>query len=118
MVNLVGNILYGQKNFRFQKLKFHFPPLVWLHIIPAAVVAVSTSSLLRQVLGHSRVEIYERYYQSQKERKSIQAAYLETPEDEAFLRALGTMSLTRDHNAPRELSKEQIEAVERDPELV
>ncbi|KAN0082199.1 Protein of unknown function (DUF3435) domain containing protein [Elaphomyces granulatus] len=27
------------------------------------------------------------------------------------------MSLTRDHNAPRELSKEQIEAVERDPEL-
>ena len=64
------------------------------------------------------MEIYERYYQSQKERKSIQAAYLETPEDEAFLRALGTMSLTRDHNAPRELSKEQIEAVERDPELV
>ncbi|OXV06835.1 hypothetical protein Egran_05397 [Elaphomyces granulatus] len=47
-----------------------------------AVAAVSTSSLFRQVLGHSRAEIYERYYQSQKVRKSVQAAYLETPEDE------------------------------------
>jgi hypothetical protein len=79
-----------------------------------SVPAVATT-LRSQVLGHSRAEIYERYYQSQKVRKDVQAAYSETPECEALIRALGNMSLTRDPNALKHLSQEQLDAVEQDP---
>jgi hypothetical protein len=68
-------------------------------------------SHLLGVLGHSRAEIYERNYQS----KDVQSAYSETPEHDTLIRALGNMSLTRDPTAPKNLSPEQIDAVERDP---
>ena len=71
-------------------------------------------SHLLGVLGHSRAEIYERNYQS----KDVQSAYSETPEHDTLIRALGNMSLTRDPAAPKNLSQEQIDAVERDPQLV
>ena len=67
-------------------------------------VDVAITSIRSQVLGHSRADIYERYYQSQKVMADVQSAYLGTPAREALIRSLGTMSLTRDHNAPKELN--------------
>jgi hypothetical protein len=45
-------------------------------------------------MGHSRAEIYDKYYINQ-----VQSAYLGTPKD-ALISLIGHMSLTRDHEAP------------------
>jgi hypothetical protein len=82
------------------------------------LLAVATTSIRSKVLGHSRADIYERYYQSQKVLEDVDSAYLGTPAREALIRTLGTMSLTRDPNAPKELNQEQLDTIEQDPELV
>jgi Protein of unknown function (DUF3435) len=79
---------------------------------------VATTSLRSQVLGHSRADIYDRYYQSQKVRQDVQAAFLETAEHKALIRALGNMSLSLDSNVPKGLNDEDKQAAERNSDLV
>jgi hypothetical protein len=83
--------------------------------------AVASTSIRSQVLGHSRADIYDRYYRSQVVRQDVQAAFLETPEQKALISAMGNMSLTMDPNAPKglsDLSHEDQQAVECDQYLV
>ncbi|QSS59407.1 hypothetical protein I7I51_08842 [Histoplasma capsulatum] len=70
-----------------------------------------------QVLGHSRADIFERYYLSQKVKRDVQSAYLGFPARESVIRAVGMMSLTRDPRVPKELTDEQKAAIEHDPHL-
>ncbi|EDN08104.1 predicted protein [Histoplasma mississippiense (nom. inval.)] len=70
-----------------------------------------------QVLGHSRADIFERYYLSQKVKRDVQSAYLGCPARESVIRAVGMMSLTRDPRVPKELTDEQKAAIEYDPHL-
>ncbi|OJD24587.1 hypothetical protein ACJ73_04052 [Blastomyces percursus] len=80
--------------------------------------AVSTTSECNQVMGHSRADIFERYYISVKVKRDVQSAYLGFPARESIIQAVGRFSLTRDPRAPKELSNERKEAIERDPQLV
>src|ERR1700684_1526316 len=83
--------------------------------------AVASTSIRSQVLGHSRADIYDRYYRSQVVRQDVQAAFLETPEQKALISAMGNMRLTMDPKAPKglsEFSHEDQQAVECDQYLV
>lgn len=53
-------------------------------------------------MGHSRSEIFEKYYLSQVVGADVMSAYLGTPSKDALNRLAGHMSLTRD---PRALAK-------------
>ena len=59
-------------------------------------------------MGHSRAEIYDRYYVSQYVKKDIQAAYLGTPSKNALIGLVSHMSITRDPRAPTHLNKQQV----------
>ncbi|OJD22352.1 hypothetical protein ACJ73_06295 [Blastomyces percursus] len=84
-----------------------------------AVDTVATTSECNQVMGHSRADIFERYYISVKVKRDVQSAYLGCPARESIIQAVGRFSLTRDPRAPKELSSnEHKEAIERDPQLV
>ncbi|EDN03649.1 hypothetical protein I7I51_05473, partial [Histoplasma capsulatum] len=83
-----------------------------------AVDTIATTSERNQVMGHSRADIFERYYISVKVKRDVQSAYLGCPARESIIQAVGRFSLTRDPRAPKELSNEQKEAIERDPQLV
>ncbi|EDN08839.1 FluG domain-containing protein [Histoplasma capsulatum] len=80
--------------------------------------AVATTSERNQVMGHSRADIFERYYISVKVKRDVQSAYLGCPARESIIQAVGRFSLTRDPRAPKELSNEQKDAIERDPQLI
>ncbi|EDN08847.1 hypothetical protein I7I51_00505 [Histoplasma capsulatum] len=82
-----------------------------------AVDDVATAAERNQVLGHSRADIFERYYLSQKVKRDVQSAYLGCPARESVIRAVGMMSLTRDPRVPKELTDEQKAAIEHDPHL-
>ncbi|QSS61773.1 hypothetical protein I7I51_03950 [Histoplasma capsulatum] len=82
-----------------------------------AVDDVATAAERNQVLGHSRADIFERYYLSQKVKRDVQSAYLGCPARESVIRAVGMMSLTRDPRVPKELTDEQKAAIEYDPHL-
>ena len=62
-------------------------------VVNVVFSAVATTS---KFLGHSRADVYDRYYQSRKVKQDVQAAFLETAEHKALIRALGNMSLTLD----------------------
>ncbi|OJD25540.1 hypothetical protein ACJ73_03093 [Blastomyces percursus] len=82
-----------------------------------AVDDVATAAERNQVLGHSRADIFERYYLSQKVKRDVQSAYLGCPARESVIRAVGMMSLTRDPRVPKELTDEQKAVIEHDPHL-
>ncbi|EEQ88960.2 FluG domain-containing protein [Blastomyces dermatitidis ER-3] len=83
-----------------------------------AVDSIATTSERNQVMGHSRADIFERYYILQKVKWDVQSAYIGCPARESIINAVGRFSLTRDPRVPKELSDEQKAAVERDPRLV
>jgi hypothetical protein len=53
-----------------------------------------------QAMGHVNGSIHERSYRNQIVDADIVSAFLETPSDEATMKLMGHMSLTRDPNAP------------------
>ena len=69
-------------------------------------------------MGHSRADIFERYYISIKVKRDVQSAYLGCPARESIIQAVGRFSLTRDPRAPKELSNEQKDAIEQNPQLI
>nr|KMM73308.1 hypothetical protein CPAG_09597 [Coccidioides posadasii RMSCC 3488] len=83
-----------------------------------AVDDVATAAERNQVLGHSRADIFERYYISQKVKWDVQSTYLGCPARDSVIRAVGMMSLTQDPRVPKDLADEQKAAIEQDPYLV
>ncbi|KAK2813885.1 hypothetical protein FQN50_000286 [Emmonsiellopsis sp. PD_5] len=69
-------------------------------------------------MGHSRADIFERYYISQKVKRDVQSAFIGCAARESIISAVTRFSLTRDPRVPKELSDEQKTAIERDPQLV
>lgn len=59
-------------------------------------------------MGHSRAEIYDRYYISQYVKKDIQTAYLSTPFKDALIGLVSHMSIKRDLQALTHLNKQQV----------
>jgi hypothetical protein len=53
-------------------------------------------------MGHMNSSIYEKSYRNQIIDADIVSAFLETPSDEAIMKLMGHMFLTRDPNAPAE----------------
>jgi Protein of unknown function (DUF3435) len=60
-----------------------------------------------QAMGHVNGSIYEKSYRNQIVDADIVSAFLETPSDEAIIKLMGHMSLTRDPNAPAEPTSAQ-----------
>jgi hypothetical protein len=71
-----------------------------------------------QAMGHVNGSIYEKSYRNQIVDADIVSAFLETPSDEAIMKLMGHMSLTRDPNAPAEPTSAQRRQVRDDPEVV
>jgi hypothetical protein len=69
-------------------------------------------------MGHVNGTIYEKSYRNQVVDCDIVSAFLETPSDEAIMKLMGHLSLTRDPNAPAEPTSEQRLKVQADPEVV
>lgn len=84
----------------------------------SCLLDVATTSEHNQVMGHSRADIFEWYYISQKIKRDVQSAYIDCPPRESIINAVGRFSLTRDSRVPKELSDDQKAAVERDSRLV
>jgi hypothetical protein len=62
--------------------------------------------------------IYEKSYRNQVIDANIVSAFLETPSDEAIMKLMGHISLTRDPNAPTEPTSAQRRQVQDDPEII
>ena len=71
-----------------------------------------------QAMGHANGTIYEKSYRNQVVDCDIVSAFLETPSDEAVMRLMGHVSLTRDPNAPTEPTCTQRCEVQAYPEVV
>jgi hypothetical protein len=71
-----------------------------------------------QAMGHVNGSIYEKSYRNQIVDADIVSAFLETPSDEAIMKLMGYMSLTRDPNAPAEPTSAQRRQVQADVEVV
>src|SRR5271163_1939344 len=69
-------------------------------------------------MGHVNGSIYEKSYRNQVVDADIVSAFLETPSDEALMKLMGHMSLTRDPNAPAEPSPAQRRQIQGDVEVV
>ena len=70
-----------------------------------------------QAMGHSNSQIHDRYYQNQILAADIVSAFLDTPSDEALMKLMGHMSLTRDPQAPSKPTPAQCDQVRNDPEV-
>ncbi|KMP09339.1 hypothetical protein CIHG_06231 [Coccidioides immitis H538.4] len=75
--------------------KFSAPKLY-----PLSEFSVATTSERNQIMGHSRADIFERYYISVKVKRDVQSAYVGCPAKEAIIQAVGRFSLTHDPRAP------------------
>lgn len=73
---------------------------------------------MQQIIGHSRADIFERYYILQKVKQDVQSAYLGCPTRELLTCSVGRMTLTRDPQAPTKLTNAQKSELEQDPQLV
>ena len=71
-----------------------------------------------QAMGHVNGSIYEKSYRNQIVDADIVSAFLETPSDEAIMKLMGHISLTRDPNAPAEPTSAQRRQVQADLEVV
>lgn len=59
----------------------------------------ATTAVRNQAMGHSRADIYEKYYTPQVVGADTQAAYLGSPSQSALIALAGRMSLTQDPRA-------------------
>lgn len=84
----------------------------------SCISGVATTSERNQVMSHSRADIFERYYISQKVKRDVQSAFIGCAARESIISAVTRFSLTRDPRVPKELSDEQKAAIERDPHLL
>jgi Protein of unknown function (DUF3435) len=71
-----------------------------------------------QAMGYVNGSVYERSYRNQTIDADIVSAFLEKPSDEAIMKLMGHMSLTRDPNAPAEPTSAQRRQIRSDPEVV
>jgi hypothetical protein len=71
-----------------------------------------------QAMGHVNGTIYEKSYRNQVVKADIVSAFLETPSDDALMKLIGHMSLTRDPNAPAEPTSAQRREVQADLEVI
>jgi hypothetical protein len=69
-------------------------------------------------MGHVNGTIYEKSYRNQVVDCDIVSAFLETPSDEAVMKLMGHLSLTRDPNAPAEPTSAQRREIQADPDVV
>jgi hypothetical protein len=69
-------------------------------------------------MGHVNGFIYKKSYRNQIVDADIVSAFLETPSDEAIMKLMGHISLTRDLNAPTQSTSAQRRQVRDDPEIV
>jgi hypothetical protein len=69
-------------------------------------------------MGHVNGSIYEKSDRHQVVDADIVSAFLETPSDEAIMKLMGHMSLTRDPNAPAEPTSAHRRQVKDDPEVI
>lgn len=79
---------------------------------------VVTEAERNQVLGHSRSEIFLRYYIQEQVRADVQSAFLGVPARQALFKVVGRMSLDRDPRVPQNLNAAQKAEVKRDSRLV
>jgi len=68
-------------------------------------------------MGHTSSDIYEHYYRNDVVDADIVAAVLEKPSDQAAMRLMGHVSLTRDPNAPCKLTKSERQEASNDAEV-
>jgi hypothetical protein len=71
-----------------------------------------------QAMGHVNGTIHEKHYRNQIVDADIVSAFLETPSDEAIMKLMGHMSLTRDPNAPAGPTSAQRRQVQTDAEVI
>ncbi|KAH0545274.1 hypothetical protein FGG08_000573 [Glutinoglossum americanum] len=83
-----------------------------------AVDGVATTAERNQVLGHSRSDIFLRYYISERVKRDVQSAYLGRPARDALIRAVGRMSLARDPHAPNALSPKMLSEIKHHPRIM
>jgi hypothetical protein len=78
---------------------------------PSQKTHTLTNSLTKethsQTMRHVNDSIYEKNYRNQIVDTDIVSTFLETPSDEAIMKLMGHMSLTRDPNAPAEPTSAQ-----------
>lgn len=70
------------------------------------------------MLDHSRADIFERYYISQKVKRDVESVYLDCSAREFLIRAVSRMSLTRNLRVSKELTDEQKSMIDQDSHLV
>ena len=68
-------------------------------------------------MDHSSV-VYEKYYTPTHIARDFQSIYFGTPTQEELIRSVASMSRSRDCRAPIELNKEQLDEVQKHPDLV
>ncbi|KAI9770756.1 MAG: hypothetical protein M1840_003006 [Geoglossum simile] len=81
-----------------------------------AINKITTTAERNQIMGHSRAEIYDKYYINQVVGTYTQSAYLGTPSKDALINLAGHMNLTRDPEAPNSI-RPDLRAVKLDPEV-
>jgi hypothetical protein len=69
-------------------------------------------------MGHVNGPIYEKSYRNQIVDADIVSAFLETPSDEAIMKLMGHMLLTRDPSAPTEPTSAQRHQVQAGVEVI
>ncbi|KAJ9644084.1 hypothetical protein H2199_003952 [Coniosporium tulheliwenetii] len=79
--------------------------------------SVLTPEERNQTMGHHG-STYERFYMPDLIERDFQSIYFGTPSQDALIRSVARMRLSRDKRAPRELTDEQKLEVHNDPELV
>src|SRR6266516_3792650 len=67
-------------------------------------------------MGHSRAEIFDKYYINQIVGTDTQSAYLGTPSKDALIKLAGHMGLTRDPKARQSVKPNRL-AITLDPEV-
>ncbi|KAI9785817.1 MAG: hypothetical protein M1816_008209 [Peltula sp. TS41687] len=82
------------------------------------VDGVATDAERNQILGHSRAEIFQKYYLSQRVKRDVQSAYLGRPSKDSLIQRIGQMSMTRDVRAPTALTSKQLSTIARHPRVV
>lgn len=81
-------------------------------------IEIATTAERNQIMGHSRVNIYEQHYQNRVINIDITAAILKTPSRSSLLESVGHLGLDRDPRVPQTLDQKDRDAVLADPKLV
>lgn len=81
-------------------------------------IEIATTAERCQIMGHSRVNIYEQHYQNRVINIDITAAILKTPSRSSLLESVDHLGLDRDPRVPQMLDQKERDAVLADPKLV